>query len=145
MAAQEDKLNWGVLDGSVGLKIRLAETISAQQMATLLHDVELSAAQLTALELIGCNPGITPGQLAKAMALEPSNMASMLRRLEAMGCLRTAAGQDRRTKTLSLTVNGRRLRCEGETVLKSHQQQLTRALSRSEADELLRLLDKLMA
>lgn len=144
MAAQEDRLDWGALSDSVGLKIRLAETLSAQQMAALLQDIGLSAAQLTALELVGCNPGIQPGRLAKALALEPSNMASMLRRLEAMGCLRTVAGQDRRTKALSLTRDGERLRQAGETVLKNHRRQLTQALSRSEADELLRLLDKLI-
>lgn len=141
----DDTFQWGALGESLGFHVRLAENASAQIMASLLGSEKLTAAQLTAIELIGCNPGVQPGRLAKAMALEPSNLASMLRRLEAARLIRTEAGQDRRTRVVSLTSEGQQVRADGERLIAHHQRLSTRLLSRTEKRQLIGLLQKMAA
>lgn len=138
-------LNWGSLAGSVGLQIRLAETASAQTMSRLLGAERLTAAQLTTLELIGSNPGVQPGRLARAMALEPSNLASMLRRLEAAGLVHTASGRDKRTRVVSLTEAGLQARADGARLMAQHQRIIAQQLSADEQHQLIALLGKVAA
>ncbi len=138
-------LNWGALQESVGLSIRLAETVSAQAMSRLLGAEKLTAAQLTTLELIGCNPGVQPGRLARAMALEPSNLASLLRRLEAAGLVRTAPGRDKRTRVVTLTAAGVRARADGARLMARHQRIISQQLNADEQHQLVVLLKKVAA
>lgn len=138
-------LNWGALQESVGLSIRLAETVSAQAMSRLLGAEKLTAAQLTTLELIGSNPGVQPGRLARAMALEPSNLASLLRRLEAAGLVQTAPGRDKRTRVVTLTAAGVRARADGARLMARHQRTISKRLNADEQHQLVVLLKKVAA
>lgn len=69
----------------------------------------LSVAQLEALSCIAENPGMRPGELARALRLAPSSVATLLNGLGAAGLVaRSALPGDRRAVSLSLSEAGSR-------------------------------------
>lgn len=69
----------------------------------------LSVAQLEVPSCIAENPGLRPGELARALRLAPSSVATLLNGLGATGLVaRAAQPADRRAVSLTLTVEGTR-------------------------------------
>jgi DNA-binding MarR family transcriptional regulator len=81
----------------------------------LLYDAELAAVGLktTQYSLLSCvlklGP-LRPGELAAAMQMRPSTLTRNLQPLVAAGWLALAAGADGRSRTVSITAEGRALR-----------------------------------
>ena len=60
------------------------------------------------IRIVGCNPGIPAGQLAKLLHLHPSTLTGILQRLEQRGLIRRRADpSDARRTLLGLTHKGR--------------------------------------
>jgi DNA-binding MarR family transcriptional regulator len=67
----------------------------------------LSVAQLEVLSCIAENPGMRPGELAKALRLAPSSVATLLNGLGTTGLVtREALATDRRSVSLTLSAQG---------------------------------------
>jgi len=67
----------------------------------------LSVAQLEVLSCIAENPGMRPGELAKALRLAPSSVATLLHGLGTAGLVtREALATDRRAVSLTLSDQG---------------------------------------
>lgn len=67
----------------------------------------LSVAQLEALSCIAENPGMRPGELARALRLAPSSVATLLNGLGAAGLVtRVPSPEDRRAASLALSGAG---------------------------------------
>jgi len=68
----------------------------------------VSGAQLWALGQIGETPGITVGELARALAIHQSTASNLLARLEALSLVeRTRGREDQRVVSIQLTARGR--------------------------------------
>lgn len=96
--------------------------------------------------LVGLNPGITPQELARALHLDASKVALLLRPLEADGMIeRTRSETDGRRVALSLTEAGeafaRRALASSELI----ERPIAAAITESEQEELLRILAKIRA
>ena len=83
----------------------------AQQIATALFLEETAAFDVTppqyaALVAISHYPGIDQRSLANAIAIDRSTIGDLVTRLEMRGLLARAPGDDRRTKSLSITPAG---------------------------------------
>jgi DNA-binding MarR family transcriptional regulator len=69
----------------------------------------LSVAQLEVLSCVAENPGLRPGELARALRLAPSSVATLLNGLGAAGLVaRESLPADRRAVSLTLTADGTR-------------------------------------
>jgi DNA-binding MarR family transcriptional regulator len=67
----------------------------------------LSVAQLEVLSCIAENPGMRPGELARALRLAPSSVATLLNGLGTAGLVtRSALPEDRRAVSLALSGTG---------------------------------------
>ena len=70
--------------------------------------IGISAPQRFIVRCVGKYPGMTAGQLASLLHLDPGSVSSALRRLERMGLIeRRRDPRDRRRVTLGLTTRGR--------------------------------------
>jgi DNA-binding MarR family transcriptional regulator len=128
---------------SVFVWIRLSRIRRKYERASAehLHPWGLSLAQFDLLTILGASEGITQGYLAKQLLVTQGNITQLLDKLEER-CLLTRR-QEGRTKCLCLTEQGRQLL---DKVVPAHNawnaEQFT-SLSRTEQEELLRLLRKL--
>lgn len=112
------------------------------------RDVGITAQQRLALRCVGKFPGMTAGQLASVLHLDPGTVSAALRRLEAKGLLeRRRDPRDRRRVNLGLTAAGRALdRPMDHTVEHGVDQLLktARPADLNAAREVLRLLTSLL-
>lgn len=139
------KIDYGALRDALGYPLHLADLATMQTFARAFQGTGITAARFTALELVSRNPGIRPARLARAMAIETSNLATLLRGLEKLGWLAAGASADRRGKELRLTPEGERRMQDLRRRLRRQDQALSAGLDVGERAELTRLLGKLLA
>ena len=139
------KIDYGALRDALGYQLHLADLATMQSFARAFQGTGITAARFTALELVGRNPGIRPARLARAMAIETSNLATLLRGLEKLGWLAADESTDRRGKELRLTPEGERRMQDLRRRLSRQDQALAAGLDAAERAELTRLLGKLLA
>ncbi|MGD9946465.1 MAG: MarR family winged helix-turn-helix transcriptional regulator [Burkholderiaceae bacterium] len=137
-------LDYGSLRDALGYLIHLADLANMQGFARVFGDTGVTAARFTALELIACNPGIKPTALAAAMAVERSNLATLIRYLASRGWVAAGAGSNRREKALQLTPAGAAMLVDLRERLQRHDQELSARCSRQERAQLARLLAKIV-
>lgn len=96
--------------------------------------------------LIGLNPGITPQQLARALHLDPSKVALLLKGLEADGLvLRTPSQADKRMVALTLTTKGEDFADHAKFASAIMEDPIAFAITKDERNELVRILAKIRA
>ena len=134
----------GVLADSIGYRLHLADLVNMQGIGRALAGTGLTAARFTALELIGSNPGIKPASLAASMMVERSNLVALVRFLSDQGWVHSAAGPNRREKSLELTPAGSDALRDLHGRLARHEAKLAATLSAAERDTLSRLLARIM-
>ncbi len=142
-AVQHAPIAHGVLTDSIGYRLHLADLVNMQGIGRALAGTGVTAARLTALELIASNPGIKPASLATAMMVERSNLVGLVRFLSDQGWVRAAAGTNRREKSLELTAAGRAALHELHRRLDRHEAKLAATLSAAERDTLSLLLARI--
>jgi DNA-binding MarR family transcriptional regulator len=79
-----------------------------RRLSAELVDLRLSGSEALAIRLIGRPEAVSPGTLVDVLALAPSTVTSLLRRLEDRGFVeRVRSADDRRFAILRLTPDGR--------------------------------------
>ena len=104
----------------------------------------LSLAKLAALSALAAAPdGLPLGQLADRLSCVKSNITQLVDRLEADGFVaRQLDPRDRRTKLAALTAAGRRACAEATRMQQETERDLSKRLTRDEAQRLGALLAK---
>jgi len=106
----------------------------------------MSGAQLWAMERIAATPGISPGDLARQLAIHPSTASNLLARLEELGVIRRGRrSRDQRRVQLSLTAKGASVLRKAPRPLKGVLQQALSEMSPAGLAALRRHLDDLLA
>lgn len=116
MARQDDARNYP-LSAALDFLQRLWRLNHALEKLSSRMDKELgiTAQQRFMLRCIGKYPGLTAGQLAALLHVDPGTVSAALRRLEAKGLLqRRRNPRDRRRASLGLTAQGRALDAPAE-------------------------------
>ena len=136
-------LDWGILEGSVGPRVRLLRNaLSARSIAASVPH-GLPTGSLTVLALIAANPGSSQTALAGRAGLNKSALVGIVDELEKRGlAARDRSASDRRRNQLTVTPAGEsamktmfeRVR-EGEDLLRD-------ALGAADHRQLLALLDR---
>ena len=136
-------LDHGMLPGLLGYQLRLAQLLVFRDFERHVGNLGVSPGRVGVLALIEANPGITQGELARAVGLDRSTMVPLLDGLEERGVLVRRRGADRRTNGLWLTSSGRRMLVEVKRRIRAHEERIATGLSRAERAQLVDLLGKL--
>jgi DNA-binding MarR family transcriptional regulator len=109
-------LEWGILAGSVGPRVRLLRNALTARSIAVSAPFGLPTGSLTVLALIAANPGSSQSALAKRAGLNKSALVGIVDQLEAKGlAARDRSATDRRRNQVTVTPRARRRcrRCSG--------------------------------
>ena len=106
----------------------------------------VTAQQRLILRCVGKYPGMTAGQLASLLHVDPGTVSAALRRLERKGLLeRRRDPRDTRRASLGLTAKGRGLDQPVEGTVEHAVERLLDGSSREEVETMVRVVDRLTA
>ncbi len=136
-----DDFNMGVLPNLMGYMLRQAQLLVYQDFHQSVTHVSIRPPQFSIMEIVNCNPGIRPSDVATAVGISRANLVPLTSELEAMGWLhRRGDKKDGRAQQLFATVLGQ---AELETlraVILPHEDRLAERLGPVGRDILLKLL-----
>jgi len=139
----DEAIDLGELTSSVGLLLRLAQVQVFQQFFSTLAGHGLKPGEFSALWVIGLNPGVRQGSLARRLRIKPAHMTKLVQRMvHAEYVSRTIPPDDRRSVRLSLTESGKAFVEAHKPEFLDFQRVERAALSDEEYEELVRLLRK---
>lgn len=142
--AAEQPLNQSLLLTLVGYNCRRAYINIMPLFQKRMEKFELRPVDFTVLSLLKANPNINQKRLSNAINVSPPNLATLLDRLEKRGLLvRQRNPLDKRSQTLVLTTEGVRMCIKAEKTASELERKATSALSDTEREQLLQLLQKL--
>ena len=111
------------LPGFPGYALRRAANATAAELATRLAPMELRQSDVSALILIGENPGVTASAIGRALDIQRANMVPLLKRLEDAGLIERVP-LDRKSLGLDLTPLGREKLAEARAVVEGFERDL---------------------
>lgn len=131
----------GPLRESLGFLLRLAQLSAFRDFFEDLGPLGVRPGELSVLLLIGENPGIRQGVLARRLMIKRAHMTKMVRSLENAGLVRrTVPASDRRSAELWLTERGRLRVAELREPFLAHERRPAPGLTRAEEAQLRELL-----
>lgn len=105
----KDDLNFGLLEGMVGMELRKAQLVATRKFMDVLEG-HILPGHFTILVLIENNPGLSQSRIAEAAGLDRSSLVPVLKQFEKDGLInRISARNDRRSKIMNITSKGRNL------------------------------------
>ena len=117
--------------------IRKSARMLTQQYEDFLQPVGLRATQFTLLAVISHNEATTVTQLAGKLLMDRTTLTRNLRPLEKQGLVKLVAGQDRRTRLISLSKEGYDKLKQAIPFWKQAQQKFINYLGENRFDHLL--------
>jgi DNA-binding MarR family transcriptional regulator len=128
-----------------GHQIRRCNQIAVALFAEEVGRFEITPVQYAALTTIAETPDIDATRLARTVAFDRSTVGNVLERLEDRGLIdREYRSDDKRTKRLRITAEGRRLLQTIAPAVSRSQQRFIEVLSSAEQRQLQQLLEKLI-
>jgi DNA-binding MarR family transcriptional regulator len=138
-------LQYDVLDELLGFSLRRAQLAMASAFDQATRGAEVTPPRLTALIIVGANPGISQTALGDALGIARSGAMLLTDWADERGLVaRRRHPEDRRAWGLHLTSAGERFTQRMKRRVLDHDVQGSRSLSAAERRSLLRLLDKLV-
>ncbi|MGY6534930.1 MAG: MarR family winged helix-turn-helix transcriptional regulator [Pararhodobacter sp.] len=136
-------VDYGGLEQATGFLLRLAQLRVFAHFYKVLQQQDLRLGAISALILIGHNPGIRHGILADALSIKLAHTTKMLKALEAQGLVvRHQPAYDRRSVELRLTDAGTALVHDMQHQISLHEELSVSGLTERERQQLKRLLRK---
>ena len=107
VTAEEEIVELGELNQSVGFMLRMTQTRAYDQFFAEFADSDVRPGEFTVIWVLGLNPGLKQGTLARTLNIKPAHMTKLVQRLVRAGHVkRTVPPEDRRSVRLSLTAAG---------------------------------------
>jgi DNA-binding MarR family transcriptional regulator len=129
-----------------GHLMRRAHQLSVAIFAEKTAAFDLTAVQFAMLNALIEEPGVDQITLAGKVAFDAATSGAVIARLEAKGLLsRDADPKDKRRKLLTATQEGEKIVLAMKAAVSEVQGQILNPLSNEEANQLTRLLSKLVA
>lgn len=143
-AVDDEPLELGELPDSLGFVLRLAQIRTFGQFFSAFADEGVKPGEFTVVWVVGLNPGVKQGTLARALRIKPAHMTKLVQRLVSDDLLvRETPPEDRRSVRLTLTEGGRRFVARNRARFLDVHTPDKLGLSQSELDQLLFLLNKM--
>jgi len=139
-------LDWGILDGSVGPRVRLLRNALAARSIAVSAPHGLPTGSLTVLALIAANPGSSQSALARRAGLNKSALVGIVDQLEANGlAVRDRSASDRRRNQVTVTAEGEAAMQALFVAVAAEEGAIRDALGSADLEVLLALLDRAIA
>ncbi|EHP37659.1 DHA2 family major facilitator superfamily protein [Cupriavidus basilensis OR16] len=134
------------LTQSVGFFLNKARNLVLMEMDAALKELDITAQQMGILLSLSRDVATTPFELSKLLVIDTGLMTRMLDKLEHKGLLaRSRSVDDRRVVNLALTAKGHIVADRIPEIAPEVLNARLKDFSKSEFDELLRLLNKFSA
>jgi len=141
--ADKKHIDLGVLAGTIGFPLRLAQIALFRDFAVELARLNVTPAVFSALEVLHRNPGMTQTRLAATIRLDRSSVVPLLDKLEKRGAVtREASKTDRRRNHIHLTAQGEALLAKAAERVLAHDRRMSERLAAKERRALVELLWK---
>jgi len=142
----EETLDWGILEGSVGPRVRLLRNALTARSIAASAPHGLPTGSLTVLALIAANPGSSQSALAQRAGLNKSALVGIVDQLEARGlAVRDRSTEDRRRNQVSVTPEGEAAMLGLFAAVTGEEGAIRDALGAANFTVLLTLLDRAIA
>ena len=128
-----------------GYNLRKATRVVQNMFDNAFKPVGLEGTQFTVLSVIFVNGPISLTKAADLMNVDRTTLARNLKPLERKGLVEVAAGSDRRTRNLNITIKGKEVLSEALPVWKGAQEKIKTALGLENWDSMISNLNKLVA
>lgn len=129
--------------GCTCLRLRKAARCATQIYDRCLEPAGLTITQFGLLAHLHALRGMSIGELAEALIMDPTTLTRNLRPLEKRGLVRIKASKDdRRRREVALTANGRAALDTAAPLWRQAQTQIAAALGREEVASLNQVLDR---
>ena len=136
-------LDWGILAGSVGPRVRLLRNALTARSIAASAPHGLPTGSLTVLALIAANPGSSQNALAKRAGLNKSALVGIVDQLEKQGlAARDRSVSDRRRNQVTVTRAGEVAMHALFAAVSREEQPIHEALGAADTATLLALLDR---
>ena len=143
-AAPRVRVSDETLRAFAGYALKRASNVIQADLARTLEPFGLRMITFTALTLIADNPDLSQTQLAGALAVERSNLVTIVDDLERNGWItRNPAPNDRRSHALRATLAGRRLCEKAVRAVQAHEDKLMAGLGAAERSMLIEILGRI--
>jgi DNA-binding MarR family transcriptional regulator len=142
----ERQVDYGPLTTYLGYTLRRAQMSAVAAFLEAFREIELRPTQFAVLTIINENPGIRQSEVCDALGIQKANFVPLLNELERRGLAqRKPSAADRRSSALHLTPLGGATLARARTIHESYENRFVARLGRRGCDQLLALLNKLMA
>ncbi len=125
--------------------LRKASRAVTQLFDEALKPCGLYSTQFTLLNAINLSDSATITKLSQALVMDRTTLTRNLNPLQKSGWIEVVSGEDRRTKTLSITKAGKQVLKEATTYWEEVQTQVVKSLGKKQWEELLDKLDLVVA
>jgi DNA-binding MarR family transcriptional regulator len=143
VSVKPDKLEWGVLAGSIGPRVRLLRNSLGARSIAVSAPHGLPTGSLTVLSLIAANPGTSQSALAARAGINKSALVGIVDELEQRGlAARDRSASDRRRNDLSVTAEGEQVIAALFEAVTKEEAPIREALGPRDMTQLLALLDR---
>jgi len=106
---RRDDIDFGEVSSSLGFLLRLAQVKVFESFFASLAHLGLSPGEFTVLWVIGLNPGVPQGVIARRLQIKPAHMTKLVQRaVDAQLVERCVPDDDRRSVHLRLSSAGER-------------------------------------
>ncbi len=132
------------MDRFVGYKIRRLQLVIIKELNSILRDFELRIMDFAILNVVEANPGLHQNGIAQLLGAEPPAVVLSLDRLEkGKHLIRRPSPEDRRVRTLHLTLGGKNLLKKANKAVEEQENRMKRAVG-TDVPALVAGLDRLM-
>lgn len=124
------------LECLLGYQLRRASQTMLADLGVELAKLDVKVTEMSALMIIGANPGITQSEVSRILAIQRANMVPLVTQLEKRGaiCKAVATG---RAQALRLTPAGRRLMRQCQKLITAHENRFLNDISKAERETLI--------
>ncbi len=106
-ATGDEIVSLGELPHSLGFMLRVAQIASFEHFFRAFEGTDVKPGEFTVIWVIGLNPGLRQGTLARTLHIKPAHMTKLIQRMVRDGLVkRMVPPEDRRSVQLSLTPAG---------------------------------------
>ena len=140
------QVSFGPLPNYLGYALRRAQISAVGEFLEAFKEIELRPTQLAVLIIINENPGVRQTEVCEALGIQKANFVPLQNELERRGlALRKSVAGDRRSSALHLTPVGVATLQRALLIHEAYENRFIARLGRRGHDQLLALLNKVMA
>ena len=139
-------VKFGPLENWIGFNLRMAQEATFEAFSHRSQEIGESPGRFATLTLISRNPGISQTELSHAAGRDKSSLTPVVEDLVRRGLVaRKRMEHDRRTYSLNLTPDGKKILTMMTRCARRHERNLDRVIGMRDRKRFLQLLKKIAA